>query len=53
LEHFERKDFIHVFAYLADIFNHMTEINLSIQSPEVTIIEATEKLQVVLDVDME
>jgi hypothetical protein len=47
-EHFERKDFIHEVAYLADIFNHMNEINLSIQGPEVTIIDATEKLQAFL-----
>uniref|UniRef100_A0A7M4E8X6 DUF4371 domain-containing protein n=1 Tax=Crocodylus porosus TaxID=8502 RepID=A0A7M4E8X6_CROPO len=48
LEHFERKDFIHGLAYLADIFNHMNEINLSIQGPEVTIMDATEKLQAFL-----
>jgi hypothetical protein len=48
LEHFERKDFIHEVANLADIFNHMNEINLSIQGPEVTIIDATEKLQAFL-----
>jgi hypothetical protein len=35
-------------AYLADIFNHMNEINLSIQGPEVTIMDATEKLQAFL-----
>jgi hypothetical protein len=28
LEHVEREDFIHGLAYLADIFNHMNEINL-------------------------
>jgi hypothetical protein len=32
-------------AYLADIFNHINEISLSIQGPEVTIMDATEKLQ--------
>jgi hypothetical protein len=40
LEHNERKDCIHELAYLADIFNHMNEINLSIQGPEVTIMDA-------------
>jgi hypothetical protein len=48
LEHVERKDFIHGLAYLADIFNHMKEINLSIQGSEVTIMDATEKLQAFL-----
>jgi hypothetical protein len=45
LEHVERKDSIHGLAYLEDIFNHMNEINLSIQGPDVTIMNATEKLQ--------
>jgi hypothetical protein len=45
LEHVERKDFIHGLAYLADIFNHMNAINLLIQGLEVTIMDATEKLQ--------
>jgi hypothetical protein len=35
-------------AYLADIFNHINEISLSIQGPEVTITDATEILQAVL-----
>jgi hypothetical protein len=48
LEHVERKDFIHGLAYLEDIFNHTNEINLSIQGPEVTIMDATEKLQAFL-----
>uniref|UniRef100_A0A7M4F4W3 Zinc finger BED-type containing 5 n=1 Tax=Crocodylus porosus TaxID=8502 RepID=A0A7M4F4W3_CROPO len=48
LEHFEREDFIHGLAYLADIFNYMNEINLSIQGPKVTIMDATEKLQAFL-----
>jgi hypothetical protein len=48
LEHIERNDFIHGLAYLADIFNHMNEINLLIQGPEVAITDATEKLQAFL-----
>jgi hypothetical protein len=48
LEHFGRKDFIHGLAYLEDIFNHVNEINLSIQGPEFTIIDATEKSQAFL-----
>jgi hypothetical protein len=48
LEHFERKDFIHGMAYLADIFNHMNEVHLSIQGPKVTFMDATEILQAFL-----
>jgi hypothetical protein len=48
LEHFQRKDFIHCLAYLADIFNHVNEINISIQGPEVIIMDTPEKLQAVL-----
>jgi hypothetical protein len=44
LEHFEGNDFIHGLAYLVD----MNELNLSSQGPQVTIIDATEKLQVFL-----
>jgi hypothetical protein len=47
-EHSERKDFIHGLAYLADIFNHMNEIHLSVQGPEVTIMDAKEKLHAFL-----
>jgi hypothetical protein len=35
-------------AYLADIFNNMNEISLSIQGPEVTIMDPTEILQTFL-----
>jgi hypothetical protein len=48
LEHTETKNFIHGLAYLADIFNHMNEINLSIQRLELTTMDATEKLQAFL-----
>jgi hypothetical protein len=48
LEHVERKDFIHGLAYLADICNHINAINLSIQGPEDTIMDATENLQAFL-----
>jgi hypothetical protein len=47
LEHFGRKDFIHMLTCVAHIFNRVNEINLSIRSPEVTIMDATEKLQAV------
>jgi hypothetical protein len=48
LEHSETKDFIHRLSYLADIFNHMNEINLSIQGPEVNIMDAAEKFEAFL-----
>jgi hypothetical protein len=47
LEHFEIKDSIHGLTYVADIFKRMNEINLSVQGPQVTIMEATETLQAV------
>jgi hypothetical protein len=40
--------FIYGLAYQEDIFNHMNEINPSVQDPEVTIICATEQLQALL-----
>jgi hypothetical protein len=48
LEFFDKRDFIHGLAYLANNFNHMNEINLSIQGPEVTIMDGTGKLQAFL-----
>jgi hypothetical protein len=50
LEHFEGKKerILYGFAYLADICNHMNEINILIQGSEDTIMYATEKLQVSL-----
>jgi hypothetical protein len=33
LKQLVRKDFIHGLAYLADIFNHVKELYLSIQGP--------------------
>jgi hypothetical protein len=47
LEHFERKDFVHGLAYVADIFNY-TNDTFPIQGPEVTIMDTTEKLQAFL-----
>jgi hypothetical protein len=35
-------------AYLADVFNNMNETHLSIQGPEITIMDATKKLQAFL-----
>lgn len=45
LKQFERKDFIHGFAYLADIFNHTNKVNFAVQGPKVTITDATEESQ--------
>jgi hypothetical protein len=48
LKQFERKDFIHGFVCPADFFNHMNDIKLTVQGPEVTIMDATETLQAFL-----
>ena len=42
---FDCKEFLCGLAYLADIFGHLNEINLSIQGPDITIIDAMERLQ--------
>ena len=42
---FDRKEFIYGLAYLADIFGHLNEVNLSFQGPDVTIMDVTERLQ--------
>jgi hypothetical protein len=41
-------DFIRGLEYLEDIFNHINEISLSLQGPEVNIVDATGILQSVL-----
>ena len=43
---FDRKEFLYGLAYLADIFSHLNEVNLSFQGPGITIIDITERLQV-------
>ncbi|XP_042236440.1 protein ZBED8-like [Homarus americanus] len=47
-EQFGSEEFIHGLAYLADIFGHMNEVNLAIQGPRVTIMDAAERLQAFL-----
>ena len=42
---FDCKEFLYGFAYLADIFSHLNEANLSIQGPDLTIIDVIERLQ--------
>ena len=42
---FDCKEFLCGLAYLADIFGHLNEINLSIQGPDITIIDAKKRLQ--------
>jgi len=42
---FDCKQFLYGLAYLADIFCHLNEVNLSIQGPGLTIIDVTETLQ--------
>ena len=41
-QHFERNDFLYQLAYLADIFDHINNVCLSIQGPDITIMDATE-----------
>ena len=45
---FEREEFIHGLAYMADIFGHMNDTNLSIQGPAVNMMDAAERLQALL-----
>jgi len=42
---FDCKEFLYGLAYLADIFSHLNEVNLSIQGPDLTIIDVAERLQ--------
>jgi len=42
---FDCKEFLYGLAYLADIFGHLNEVNLSIQGPDLTILDVTERLQ--------
>ncbi|XP_065650503.1 protein FAM200C-like [Hydra vulgaris] len=44
----EIENFLQGLAYLADIFSYFNEINLSLQGPAVTIVDATEKLKAFL-----
>lgn len=44
-EFFEKEDCVQGLAYLADIFAHLNEINMSLQGPAVTIVDATERLK--------
>lgn len=44
-EYLESEDFVQGLAYLADIFGHLNEINLSLQGPAVTILDASERLK--------
>ena len=39
------KEFLYGSAYLADIFSHSNEVKLSIQGPDLTIMDVTEILQ--------
>jgi hypothetical protein len=43
-KHFDNIEFIHGLAYLTDIFSHLNEVNTSIQGREVTIMDASEKI---------
>ncbi|KAL4084165.1 hypothetical protein QTP88_027998 [Uroleucon formosanum] len=43
-KYFDSIEFVHGLAYLTDIFSHLNEINISIQGKEVTIMDASEKI---------
>ena len=42
---FDCKEFLYGLAYSADIFSHLNEVKLSIQGPDLTIMDATKRLQ--------
>ena len=42
---FDCKEFLYGLAYLADIFSPLNEENLSIQGPDLTIMDVTKRLQ--------
>ena len=44
VEHFETENFILSLAYLADIFSHLNDLNISIQSTGMNMITAREKI---------
>jgi hypothetical protein len=43
-EEFETHGFIVSLAYLADIFSHLNDLNISLQGSEVTVLDANEKI---------
>lgn len=43
-KNFDSIEFVHRLAYLTDIFSHLNEVNISIQGREVTIMDASEKI---------
>ena len=42
---FDCKKFLCGLAYLADVFSHLNEVNLSTQGPDLTIMDVTKRLQ--------
>ena len=42
---FESVEFIQMIAYLADIFHHLNELNLSLQGKKMNMVKASEKLK--------
>ena len=42
---FDCQEFLYGLAYSADIFSHLNKVNLSIQGPDLTIMDVTERLQ--------
>jgi hypothetical protein len=45
-EEFETQGFIVSLAYLADIFSHLNDLNISLQGSEVTVLDVNEKIAV-------
>jgi len=43
-KYFDSIEFVHRLAYLTDIFSHLNKVNISIQGKEVTIMDASEKI---------
>jgi hypothetical protein len=43
-EELEIQGFIVSLAYLADIFSHLNDLNISLQGSEVTVLDANEKI---------
>ena len=44
VDHFDEPSFIISLAYLADIFSHLNDLNVSLQGTQVTILDAREKI---------
>ena len=48
-EEFDSQKFVLALAYLADIFSHLNDLNILIQEPNKTILDAGENLKLFLE----